>query len=127
MIASVLSWFCVTKFTGDKVKNIPQSIKSVLQLIMHQLLPWSLEESLKVGSKEHDRTFIYEMFGSSSMSGDPTRGGLASLSLLPVWIFVAMASNRGSSNDWFSICCVVVQVKAVQDGHRGKGYVGGGS
>jgi hypothetical protein len=34
MIASVLSWFCVTKFTGDKVKNIPQSIKSPLQLIM---------------------------------------------------------------------------------------------
>ena len=34
MIASVLSWFCVTKFTGDKMKNIPQSIKSALQLIM---------------------------------------------------------------------------------------------
>ena len=29
MVTSVLSWFCVTKFTGDKVKNIPQSIKSV--------------------------------------------------------------------------------------------------
>src|ERR1700739_3738471 len=34
MIASVLSWYCVTKFTGDKVKNIPQSIKTALQLIM---------------------------------------------------------------------------------------------
>ncbi len=34
MIASVLSWFCVTKFAGDKMKNIPQSIKSALQLIM---------------------------------------------------------------------------------------------
>jgi Na+-transporting NADH:ubiquinone oxidoreductase subunit NqrD len=34
MIASVLSWFCVTKFTGDKMKNIPQSIKFALQLII---------------------------------------------------------------------------------------------
>ncbi|MGB6591656.1 MAG: hypothetical protein WBE68_09150 [Candidatus Nitrosopolaris sp.] len=34
MIASVLSWFCVTKLAGDKMKNIPQSVKSVLQLIM---------------------------------------------------------------------------------------------
>lgn len=34
MVASVLSWFCVTKFAGDKMKNIPQSIKSALQLIM---------------------------------------------------------------------------------------------
>jgi ACR3 family arsenite transporter len=37
------------------------------------------------------------MFGSSPMSGDPTRGVLASLSLLdrllPVWIFVAMAAG----------------------------------
>ncbi|MGC1927535.1 MAG: hypothetical protein WA667_01055 [Candidatus Nitrosopolaris sp.] len=34
MIASVLSWFCVTKLAGDKMNNIPQSVKSVLQLIM---------------------------------------------------------------------------------------------
>jgi hypothetical protein len=34
MIASVLSWFCVTKLAGDKLINTPQSIKSALQLIM---------------------------------------------------------------------------------------------
>jgi hypothetical protein len=34
------------------------------------------------------------------------------------------ASNRGSSNDWSSICSIVVQVKALQDGHRRKDCVG---
>src|SRR5205085_6597385 len=34
MIASVLSWFCVTKLAGDKMKNIPKSVKSILQLIV---------------------------------------------------------------------------------------------
>ena len=34
MIASVLSWFCVTKLAGDKMKNIPQLVKSVMQLIL---------------------------------------------------------------------------------------------
>ena len=34
MIASVLSWYCVTKLAGDKMKNIPQLVKSVMQLIL---------------------------------------------------------------------------------------------
>jgi len=34
MIASVLSWFCVTKLAGDKMKNIPQLVRSVIQLIL---------------------------------------------------------------------------------------------
>jgi hypothetical protein len=34
MITSVLSWFCVTKLAGDKMKNIPKSVKSILQLIV---------------------------------------------------------------------------------------------
>jgi hypothetical protein len=34
MIASLLSWFCVTKLAGDKMKNIPQLAKSVMQLIL---------------------------------------------------------------------------------------------
>jgi hypothetical protein len=50
MIASVLSWFCVTKFTGDKMKNIPQSIKSALQLIMLAIAVIAIYE------------FIYNLF-----------------------------------------------------------------
>ena len=34
MIASVLSWYCVTKLARDKIKNIPQSVRSILQLIL---------------------------------------------------------------------------------------------
>lgn len=34
MIASVLSWFCVTKLAGDKMKNIPHLVRSVLPLIL---------------------------------------------------------------------------------------------
>jgi hypothetical protein len=34
MIMSIISWFCVTKLAGDKVKTIPESIKSLLQLIV---------------------------------------------------------------------------------------------
>jgi hypothetical protein len=34
MIVSVVGWYCVTKLGGDKVKDIPKSIKSILQLIV---------------------------------------------------------------------------------------------
>src|ERR687884_489511 len=34
MIVSVIGWYCVTKLGGDKVKDIPKSIKSILQLIV---------------------------------------------------------------------------------------------
>ncbi|HET7389587.1 MAG TPA: hypothetical protein VFJ51_02105 [Nitrososphaeraceae archaeon] len=34
MIASVLSWFCVTKLAGDKLKNVSKSVKSILQLVV---------------------------------------------------------------------------------------------
>ena len=34
MIVSVLSWFCVTKLAGDKLKNISKSVKSILQLVV---------------------------------------------------------------------------------------------
>jgi hypothetical protein len=33
----VLSWFSVTKLAGDKMKNILQSVKSVLQTIMRAI------------------------------------------------------------------------------------------
>ena len=34
MIVSVVGWYCVTKLGGEKVKNIPKSVKSILQLIV---------------------------------------------------------------------------------------------
>jgi hypothetical protein len=34
MIVSILAWYCVTKLGGEKVKDIPKSIKSILQLIV---------------------------------------------------------------------------------------------
>lgn len=34
MIVSVVGWYCVTRLGGDKVKDIPKSIKSILQLIV---------------------------------------------------------------------------------------------
>lgn len=34
MIMSLVSWFCVTKLAGDKVKIIPESVKSLFQLIV---------------------------------------------------------------------------------------------
>src|SRR5918911_5123461 len=33
MIVSVLGWYCVTRLGGEKVKNIPKTVKSILQLI----------------------------------------------------------------------------------------------
>jgi hypothetical protein len=34
MITSIVSWFCVTKLAGDKVMVIPESIKSLFQLLV---------------------------------------------------------------------------------------------
>src|ERR671939_39718 len=34
MIVSVVGWYCVTKLGGDKVKNIPKSVKTILQLVV---------------------------------------------------------------------------------------------
>src|SRR4051812_23272009 len=33
MILSVITWYCVTKIGGEKVMNIPNSAKSILQLL----------------------------------------------------------------------------------------------
>ena len=33
MILSVITWYCVTKIGGEKAINIPNSTKSILQLI----------------------------------------------------------------------------------------------
>ena len=34
MIVTVVGWYCVTKLGGEKVKDIPKSVKSILQLIV---------------------------------------------------------------------------------------------
>ena len=34
MIVSVIGWYCVTRLGGDRVKDIPKPIKSLLQLIV---------------------------------------------------------------------------------------------
>lgn len=44
MIVSVVGWYCVTKLGGEKVKNIPKSIKTILQLVVLVLLIISIYE-----------------------------------------------------------------------------------
>ncbi|MBA3750289.1 MAG: hypothetical protein H0X03_05250 [Nitrosopumilus sp.] len=44
MIVSVVGWYCVTKLGGDKVKNIPKGIKTILQLIVLVILVISIYE-----------------------------------------------------------------------------------
>jgi hypothetical protein len=44
MIVSVVGWYCVTKLGRDKVKNIPKSIKTILQLVVLVLLVISIYE-----------------------------------------------------------------------------------
>jgi hypothetical protein len=34
MVVSVVGWYCVTKLGGDKVKDIPKPVKSILQLVV---------------------------------------------------------------------------------------------
>jgi hypothetical protein len=44
MIVSVVGWYCVTKLGGEKVKNIPKSIKTILQLVVLVILIISIYE-----------------------------------------------------------------------------------
>ncbi len=44
MIVSVVGWYCVTKLGGEKVKHIPKSIKTILQLVVLVLLIISIYE-----------------------------------------------------------------------------------
>lgn len=44
MIVSVLGWYCVTRLGGEKVRNIPKTIKSILQLIVLSLAVLALYE-----------------------------------------------------------------------------------
>lgn len=44
MIVTVVGWYCVTKLGQDKVKNIPESVKAVLQLVVLAILVISIYE-----------------------------------------------------------------------------------
>lgn len=44
MIVSVVGWYCITKLGGNKVKDIPKSMKTILQLIVLVILVISIYE-----------------------------------------------------------------------------------
>jgi hypothetical protein len=44
MIVSVVGWYCVTKLGGDMVKDIPISMKTILQLVVLVILIISIYE-----------------------------------------------------------------------------------
>lgn len=44
MIVSVVSWYCVTKLGGDKVKEVSPALRSILQLIVLAILVIALYE-----------------------------------------------------------------------------------
>src|ERR671936_2439406 len=44
MIVSVIGWYCITKLGGDKVKDIPKPVKSILQLVVLAIAVLSLYE-----------------------------------------------------------------------------------
>ncbi len=44
MIVSVVGWYCVTKLGGDVVKDIPKSMKTILQLVVLVILIISIYE-----------------------------------------------------------------------------------
>jgi hypothetical protein len=63
MIVSVVGWYCVVRLGGEKVKGIPQWLKSILQLIVLAMAVVSLYE------------FIYNFIvWNSLMTADAIRG-----------------------------------------------------
>ena len=63
MIVSVVGWYCVVRLGGEKVKSIPQWLKSILQLIVLAIAVVSLYE------------FVYNFIvWNSLMSADAIRG-----------------------------------------------------
>jgi hypothetical protein len=63
MIVSVVGWYCVTRLGREKVKDIPQSIKSILQLIVLAIAVIALYE------------FIYNfVIWSSLITADAMKG-----------------------------------------------------
>ena len=63
MIVSVIGWYCVTRLGGEKVKDIPKSVKSILQLVVLAIAVISLYE------------FIYNfLIWSSLITADAING-----------------------------------------------------
>jgi hypothetical protein len=63
MIVSVIGWYCVTRLGGEKVKDIPKSVKSILQLIVLAIAIIALYE------------FIYNfIIWSSLITADAMKG-----------------------------------------------------
>jgi hypothetical protein len=63
MIVSVVGWYCVVRLGGEKVKSIPQWLKSILQLIVLAIAVVSLYE------------FVYNfVVWNSLMTADAIRG-----------------------------------------------------
>jgi hypothetical protein len=44
MIASILSWFCITTLGRDKLRNIAKPVKSILQLVILAIVVIALYE-----------------------------------------------------------------------------------
>jgi hypothetical protein len=63
MIVSVVGWYCVTRLGGERVKGIPKSVKSILQLIVLAIAVIALYE------------FIYNfIIWSSLITADAMKG-----------------------------------------------------
>jgi hypothetical protein len=67
MVTSIISWFCVTRLAGDRVKNIPESVKSLFQLIVIAIAVIALYE------------FVYNfILWNSFLANEMIRGELMS-------------------------------------------------
>jgi hypothetical protein len=65
MIVSIVGWYCVTRLGGEKVRDIPKSVKSILQLAVLAIAVISLYE------------FIYNfIIWSSLITADAINGVL---------------------------------------------------
>jgi hypothetical protein len=63
MIVSVVGWYCVTRLGGEKVKDIPKSVRSIFQLIVLAIAVIALYE------------FIYNfIIWSSLITADAMKG-----------------------------------------------------
>jgi hypothetical protein len=63
MIVSVVGWYCVTKLGGEKVKDLPKTVKVILQLVVLAIAVIALYE------------FIYNfVIWSSLITADAIKG-----------------------------------------------------
>ena len=72
MIVSVVSWYCVTKLGGDKVKQISPALRSIFQLIVLAIVVISLYE------------FVYNFVVWSSLITINALGGSINLDSLSI-------------------------------------------